>query len=194
MRKILAAAAFLSACGGDTGPGLQNASAMVVDSARTPDASLALLREGVVRAGELRGGASSREALVRGLVEALANGDTARAVGMHLSRSEFAWLYYPTSAGAQSGRQLDPGLMWSLIRLESEKGLDRLFERLGGMPLEYVGHRCEAAARSEGRNRLWERCGVDLRGAPADFRARRLFGTILERDGHFKFVSYKTDL
>lgn len=165
-----------------------------VDSTFTPEESLRRFRDGLPEPRGLSAGATSRDALVRDFVSALARQDTAALIAMHVTRPEFAWLYYPHSPTAQPGRYLDPKTMWFLLSLESEKGLTRLMQRLGGKGAELRELTCEPEPRVEGPNRLWEQCRLALRNTPPGFRAERLFGTILERGGRFKFISYKTDL
>ena len=165
-----------------------------VDSTFTPQENMRRFREGLAEPRALEGGAESREALVRGFVDALARRDTAALIRMHMTRAEFAYLYYPHTSLAGADGYLEPKTVWFLLRLESEKGLNRLMQRLGGKGARFGGLRCEDAPRAEGPNRLWEECLLELRDRPADLRARRLFGTIVEREGRFKFVSYKTDM
>jgi hypothetical protein len=154
----------------------------VVDSTFTPEESLRRFREGLVEPKALEGGAGSRDELVRGFVDALARQDTAALIRMHITRPEFAWLYYPHTPLSRPERYLEPKTVWLLMRLESEKGLTRLMQR----ERKGVGElRCENQPLVEGPNRLWERCRLGT---------RQLFGTIIEREGRFKFVSYKTDL
>ena len=189
------AGALLAACGAAPAPpAADTAPAGVVDSTFAPEESLRRFRAGLSEPAALSGGAASREALVRGFVAALARRDTAAVVAMHLTRAEFAWLYYPHAPLSRPGRYLDPQTTWLLLRLESEKGLTRLMQRLGGTGAAFAALHCEPEPTLQGPNRLWEQCRAQLRGAPAGFRAQRLFGTIVERDGRFKFVSYKTDL
>ena len=193
MRRFVWMAAVLAArCGSGADAGAPERT-MVVDSALPPEESLRRLRDGLPEPAALDG-APSRDALVRGLFERLRAQDTAAVVAMTLTRAEFGWLYYPELAAASPTPALDPRLMWTLLRLESEKGLNRLFQRLGGVDVGFEGYRCEALPRTEGRNRLWEDCEVRLGSPPEDLAATRLFGTIIERDGRYKFVSFKTDL
>jgi hypothetical protein len=84
-------------------------------------------------------------------------------------------------------------MMWFQLRTESEKGIGRLFDRLGGQALRYVGHGCPAASR-HGGNRVWEGCTVARVGADGDTVRQRLFGAIVERGGRYKFVGYGNDL
>jgi hypothetical protein len=52
---------------------------------------------------------------------------------------------------------------------------------------------CPPEPLVEGPNRIWERCTVRVDSAGGETIEMRLFGSILERDGVFKFVSYTND-
>jgi len=160
-----------------------------VDSILPPEEEQRRFRAGLEDPGVLAGGAESREALVRAFVRAAERADTTAVRRMILSRAEFAYLYYPSSEFTHPPKRLSPALLWFLTMQESEKGIGRLFARRGGRPLGYVSSRCAPAPRVEGENRLWDRCTVTLR----EGKTERLFGTIVERDGRFKFVSYQNE-
>ncbi len=72
----------------------------------------------------------------------------------------------------------------------SEKGITRVFRRLGGAPFEYRGHACDPQPDVQGPNRVWKRCTTRRITATGDTASLALFGGILEREGRFKFVSY----
>ena len=196
---LLLALPPLAGCGGDAGdahaapppPRVEAAPApgSYVDSILPPEEEERRFREGLADPGVLAGGAGSREALVRAFVRAVAQSDTAAVRGMILSRAEFAYLYYPSTEFTRPPKRMSPALLWFLTMQESEKGIGRLFARRGGQPLGYVASRCAPEPRVEGANRLWDRCTVTLR----DGKPERLFGTIVERGGRFKFVSYQND-
>ena len=136
----------------------------------------------------LAGGAPSRDALVRGFVTALERRDTAALVDLVLTRAEFASVYYPTAREALPPYELPQDLMWFRLVGESDRGLRRALDELGGRPLRYRGHTC-GEPRREGRNRLWGWCRVRLGEDEIS-----IFGLIVERDGRFKFVSYANKL
>lgn len=166
----------------------------VVDSARSLDDDLRRFRANIpVAPTRFRGGAESRESLVLGFIDALARADTVTVAGMALTRAEFAYLTYPSSPYTRAPYRQSPEIVWLLLQAEHDKGLTRLLRRTGGRRIDYLGHRCDADALREGPNRLWRGCRVRVRigdEAPED---RRLFGVIIERDGHFKFANYSTD-
>jgi hypothetical protein len=132
----------------------------------------------------LAGGAPSLEALVARFTTALVHADTAALLDMQLSRNEFGWLYYPTTRFTARPYELAPATVWFQIESGSSQGLGRLLDRLAGRPLTVEGHSCPLEPRNEGLNRVWEGCTVRI-----PFEAT-LFGSIVERDGVFKFVSY----
>jgi hypothetical protein len=138
----------------------------------------------------LTGASASREALVRRFVHALAANDTADLLRMAVRGREFADLYYPESPYTRSPYRQSPALAWSLIQNPSASALTRLVRRLGGHPIAYVSHRCDPKVAREGRNVRYTGCLVRLVDERGDTVTKRYFGSILERDGQFKFLSY----
>jgi hypothetical protein len=160
----------------------------VVDSARPVEEELRRFRAalGVAAPRELAGAPRSRAALVRSFVRALERKDTATLASLVIDAAEFAWFYYPFTVYTHPPYTQPPGMVWLVTEQNSRKGLGRLVRSLGGRPLDLRGYRC---GRSEPQdvNLLHLECGVLLGRDPAPVR---LFGTILERQGRFKFVSY----
>ncbi len=166
----------------------------VVDSVRSIDEELRRFRASVpVAPKRLVGGASSKSALIRRFVAALAGSDTTALVRMALTRGEFAYLTYPSSPYMRPPYRQSPEIVWLLLGTEHDKGFTRLLRRLGGQELGYLGHRCDVEPLREGRNRIWRGCVSRVRLATGDTLEARLFGAIVERDGQFKFASYATD-
>lgn len=167
----------------------------VVDSAIPTDEALRRFRAGLPEVSALDGGAApSRDLLVRRFLDALARRDTAALRGMQLSRGEFAYLYYPTTQYVRPPYELDPETLWFLSRQQSDKGLRRAMERVGGRTITLTGYDCagESPAR-QGPNVIWGRCTVRYRAGADTLVERRLFSGILERGGAFKFLSYAND-
>jgi hypothetical protein len=180
--------------GGSRRDGPVASAGRIVDSARTLDEDLRRFRADIPAAPvRFSGGAPSREALVRNFLNALAKSDTAALASMALTRAEFAYLTYPSSPYTRAPYRQSPEIVWLLLRAEHEKGLTRLLRRLGGAKVDYLGHRCDPEPLREGENRLWRGCRVRVRIGGDTARDRRLFGVIFERDGEFKFASYRTD-
>ncbi|HEU4748739.1 MAG TPA: hypothetical protein VFS56_09585, partial [Gemmatimonadaceae bacterium] len=89
--------------------------------------------------------------------------------------------------------ELPPEIAWLLSDQGSRKGSTRLTRRLGGKPLGFRGYECGNPV-TESKNRFWRGCRVTYidpaRGVPV---TKALFGTIMERDGRYKFLSYAND-
>lgn len=141
----------------------------------------------------LRGGPTSANELVRRFASALERRDTAALRAMALSRAEFAYLYYDTHPISMPPYDLSPGLMWFQLEGNSAHGLRQLLAKRAGFPLAIVGHACDAPVQQGPRNRFHGGCVV-RRQTPAGIVEESLFGSILERDGIFKIVSYSNDL
>jgi hypothetical protein len=141
-------------------------------------------------ATKFRDGSGTREMLVKRFVRALVVLDSADLEAMLIDQREFADLVYPESPYTRPPYRQAPGLVWNQIQNPSRSGLTRLIRRLGGQPLQYEGHTCVAQPDRQGRNLIWTGCVVRLVDQNGDIRKHRLFGSIIERDGNFKFVSY----
>ncbi|HUF27969.1 MAG TPA: hypothetical protein VMM18_13420 [Gemmatimonadaceae bacterium] len=183
-------------CQADAAPldELQRRPGYVIDSVFPMEEHLRRFRAELGAApATLEGGAASREALVGALVAALAARDSAALQRLHLDRAEFAWLYFPTSAFAAAPYELPPEFLWYQMTAESNKGIGRALRIVGGGGT-YLGHTCDDPPQVHGENRLWAGCEVRWMSAAGSEESGRLFGTIIERAGRFKFVSYANKL
>jgi hypothetical protein len=188
---IVTLSAMLTACEGANGADATSAApAAVVDTVHPPEVSLQRFRDGLVEpANPLGDGEASLEGLVAAWAAAVAIHDTATLRRLVIDRAEFAWLYYPASAFSHRPLYQPPELLWFRLQANSEKGIVRVLRRLGGSDLSFRGVECPGPPRTEGPNRIWEYCQV-RREEEGATRSDILFGGILERGGHFKFISY----
>ncbi|MDP1889498.1 MAG: hypothetical protein Q8K55_01285 [Gemmatimonadaceae bacterium] len=132
---------------------------------------------------------ASRESLVQRLVAAVTANDTAALQRTVVTAREFIDLVYPESPYTKPPYRQAPGLVWTLITEPSNSGRRRLLAKLGGKPLTISALTCPGAPDLQGRNRLWQSCTVRYTSDADSARTGRLFGSILERDGRFKFMS-----
>jgi hypothetical protein len=167
----------------------------VVDSALPPEETLRRFRVGLDSVTRFDDGATrSRNALVQRFARAVGKGDTAALRGMSLSRAEFAYLYFPSTQYLRPPYMTPPDVLWQLMHTRSESGMNRLVARVGGTEIRVDGYDCESTPEVEGGNHLYEQCTIRFRRAVTDsVERRRLFGSIIEREGRFKFVSYAND-
>ena len=146
----------------------------------------------VEEATALTGGTRSREALVRRFITALATRDSSAFNEMAITPWEFAYLVYPESPYTRAPYRQSPALVWNQIRNASSSGLARLLRRIAGTRLGYVSHSCTRTER-QGANVIWTDCTVRLVDRNLDTTHQRLFGSIIERNRTFKFVSYSNE-
>jgi hypothetical protein len=138
----------------------------------------------------LTGGSASREELVRRFVRAIVANDTNDLRAMAVHAREFADLYYPESPYSRPPYKQSPGLAWTLIQEPSTSGLTRLIRRLSGKPMTYIGHICDPKVVHDGGATRYAGCLVRIVGEKGDTVNKRYFGSIIERGGRFKFLSY----
>jgi hypothetical protein len=165
----------------------------VVDSIFPPAVELARFQRTITGPKPIRlDGPSSRSALVRAFIGAVETRDSATIRRLLISRAEFGYLYFPSSEYTKPPYVQKPGLVWFRMTATSEKGIGRVLARDGGSPLGLTGHRCPVPPLVQGKNRIWKDCLVLVRraGKPVE---RRLFGSIIERGGRFKFLTYASE-
>ena len=164
------------------------------DATRPRTEQLAQFRAGLTEATVLEHGTSSRDELVQQWVSALASADTATVRQLLLSRAEFAWLFYPTTAQGLPPYDLPPGLLWDMLSRQSAGGMQYVFRRWAGRELQVAGYDCGAEPVREDENLIHGPCVMRIVAGERDTVSARLTGPILERGGVFKFVSYTNDL
>jgi hypothetical protein len=125
------------------------------------------------------------------LARALADRDTAGLDRLQITREEFAFLYYPDSKMSRPPYQLDPQTMWMQIQSQRDRGFRRLVVQYGGRKFRIRGLECAPPDRQNAV--VIHQCAVRTKGM-ADTTAKQLFGSIIERDGRFKFVGYANRL
>jgi hypothetical protein len=165
----------------------------IVDSILPIEEHLRRFRAGLEPVDSLQRGASSERALVQAFLAAAAARDSVGLRNLLLSRGEYAWLYYPAHAYSRPPYELDPGSFWTLIRGNSGKGFTRVLRQYGGRRLDYVTHACKPSDAVQAPAREWNQCevGLSVDGATT---VKRMFGSIVEIGGRYKFVSYANDL
>ena len=167
---------------------------IAVDSALPMDMLLHRFQADLDEPLTLSDASPSLEALTRQYLDAIAGSDTAALRRIHITRAEYAFLYFPASKMMKPPYELSPEIAWLLLSAESSKGLTSVLQRFGGKRLALRRVRCPGEPLKEGRNMVWRDCVVRYRGEGNGERERPLFAAIIERDGRFKFFSYATPL
>lgn len=203
VRHVLAAAALALACEQRPSADPANTELVAADSVRTGVVDSVFPVEEEIRRfmttlsgplpTALQNATGSREALAQRFMTALVQNDTAAIHKLVLSPAEFIELYYPFSQYTKPPYKQSPGLLWFLIQQNSQKGISRALQRFGGNDVGYQRIDCQEPPEVQGRNRFWT-CVVRWTPEPNKPDPLRLFGSIMERDGRFKFVSYANGL
>jgi hypothetical protein len=166
----------------------------VVDSILPVAEQLRRFREALPPTDTLRHASPSRDALVTRWAAAIAKNDTSDLNAMIMDRHEFAWLYYPESPMAKPPYEAPPQLLWGQLLASSNKGATQLVNRFGGSRVTVSRLRCPTPPDTQGANVLHSACEARLEAPGKQTVEGVLFGTIIERDGRFKFVGLSTDL
>ena len=166
----------------------------VIDSVFPMPEMIRRFQRGLAPVTALRGGARSRQQLVAAFIGALATRDKSRLGTLVLSRAEFAYVYFPNAPDGVNPNGLPPTLRWDGIVRNSEKGVARALTRIGGKPLTLESLDCRSAPVSTGATTLHDGCTVRIVARDGTRFDGRLFGSIIEYAGRFKFVSYTNDM
>jgi hypothetical protein len=133
----------------------------------------------------------SREALVRRIVRDVAKADSTDLASLAVTPREFIDLVYPSSPYTHPPYRESPSIVWMQIANPSNSGYLRLFRRLGGQAFEYESHTCSAKPERQARNTLWLDCTIRVLNPQHETTTQRWFGTIIERDGRYKVMSFR---
>ncbi len=166
----------------------------VVDSILPIDEQLRRFRDALPPIDTLLHASPSREALVTRWAAAIATNDSSDLNAMIMDRAEFAWLYYPDSPMSKPPYEAPPQLLWGQLLASSNKGATQLVNRFGGRRVTVSRFRCPTPPDTQGANVLHSKCEARLTAPGTQTVDGILFGTIIERDGRFKFVGLSTDL
>ncbi len=139
----------------------------------------------------LQHASASREALVRRIVRDVAVNDTTDLAGAAVTPREFIDLVYPSSPYTHPPYRESPQVVWMQIANPSNSGFLRLTRRLGGQAFTYESYKCEPTPERQGPNTLWLNCRIRVVSPQHETITQTWFGTILERDGKFKVMSYR---
>ena len=150
-------------------------------------------RDGV-SATELSNASASRDAALQRFLRAIETRDNADLRALTIDAAEFIDLYYLTSVYSHPPYKQSPEIVWLLQQQNSEQGLRRTLNRFGGQPASLKSYTCKPEPRVEGKNRIWEECMITWSHGSASVSTIRLFGSIIERDGAFKILSYANAL
>jgi len=191
---LAAGLSLLAACGGDDATAEPVRTPVHVDSIFPIEEEIRRFREGMTPVAGLTGGLDSPAALVDALLRRLEAADTLGVTELALTRTEFAYLYYPYTIYTSPPYQLSPALVWFQQQNRSSRGLTRLLRTYAGKPLHDTGLSCPDEGEAFGNGHIWHGCTVLGELPTGEAVEERLFGSILAVDGRHKFVSFSNEL
>ena len=167
----------------------------VIDSVLPIEEEIRRFRVGLtVAPRHFRGGAGTRAELLSRFAAALERRDTVILRQLTIDRAEYAYLVYPGSENTRPPYRQPPAIAWMLLSAGNEKAFHRLVDRYGGKPLDVAGVRCDGVRRRDAGVTYWPDCRIPTSDESGRTVWRRLFGSIVERDGRVKFLSYANGL
>lgn len=144
----------------------------------------------------LTGGAASLEEALALFLEAVKRNDRDALEGLRVTEAEWRSLIVPGSVAPGQAPQVlsEEGLdyFWGEMNQKSAAHRDAILERFGGKPFTPVRHSFEKGIREFAGYKAYGRLSVILRdekGVEVELRT----GSIVERDGRFKFATYIRD-
>jgi hypothetical protein len=171
------------------------ASAGVIDSALPIAEHLKRMRATLsYRPESLLHASPSADALVERWVLTVATRDTIALRQLHIDRAEFADLVYEQLRISKPPYEMAPELLWFQLSGNSEDGLRKVLDRFGGRQVTLRSLRCPAPADTQGVLQLRDGCLLRLRVDGDSLAEERYFGSIVSRDGRFKFLGYSNRL
>jgi hypothetical protein len=171
------------------------ASAGVIDSALPIAEQLKRFRATLrYRPESLLHASASPASLVNRWAQAVAARDTLTLRQLHIDRAEFAELIYEQLRIAKPPYEMAPELLWFQLTSNSEDGVRKVLTKFGGRQLTVRGVRCPAPVDTQGVLQLRDGCLLRLRVDRDALAEERYFGSIVNRDGRFKFLGYSNKL
>jgi hypothetical protein len=171
------------------------ASAGVIDSALPIAEHLKRFRATLrYRPESLLHASASPASLVDRWARAVAARDTLTLRQLHIDRAEFADLVYEQLRISKPPYEMPPELLWFQLTANSDDGLRKSLERLAGHRVTVRSVRCPTPVDTQGALQMRDSCLLRLRVDGDTLPEERYFGSIVNRDGRFKFVGYSNKL
>ena len=145
------------------------------------------------RVRNLDGSEFSPQALTERFLEALESGDLKNVVAHALDREEFEQIVWPRLPHSRPGTNLTPEFVWGQTVVKSLSALGRTFSDHGTRHYRLLKLRFAAPTQDYGTFVLHRDPWLRLRDENGNEKNLRLFGSVLEKDGEFKFYSFVND-
>jgi hypothetical protein len=147
--------------------------------------ALAMLAAGCTDTA-LRGYAESTEELGQAVVDALNGGDKKALHALRAGREEYVTVLYP----AFPKTAFDADFAWNNLNRKCTVGVEKWLRRFGRRDLTFTGIRFERPTESYEGLRLHRGTVLSVRLPDGETRDLEILGSVVEREGRFKLLSY----
>jgi hypothetical protein len=132
------------------------------------------------------GYATSTEELARAVVGALNDADKETLHTLRAGREEYVNILYP----AFPKTAFDADFAWNNLNRKCVVGVDKWVRRFGSRNLDFVGIRFERPTETYEGLRLHRGTVLTVRVPDGETRDLKILGSVVEREGRFKLLSY----
>jgi hypothetical protein len=144
----------------------------------------------------LRGGAESMDGLLRDFVQALESGNRDALERLRVTEREYRELVVPGNVAEGDPPQIlseeASEYFWQVLDQKSRYYRQSLLEKFGGETFSVRDVTFEKGYQEYAGHRAWKQLVLSVADASGEERQIRT-GSIIERDGRFKFVSFVRD-
>ena len=135
----------------------------------------------------------SPEAAASAVIQAMRAGDADRLRALVLTEQEFRAHVWPYLPAARPERNVPFEFVWELLHQNSEGHLRETVHRLPEGPIQVRQVRFAGETSRYGDVTVSRETELVVSGADGTERAIRLFGSMVEQDGHYKIFSFVVD-
>jgi hypothetical protein len=141
----------------------------------------------------LTGGSTSAAMLAAAVVSAFERGDIATLRTLALNEHEFRDHVWPELPAAKPERNLPFSFVWGDLHQKSEAALSRTIQGIRGQRFRVISVEALGGTTQYKTYAVHRETQLTVKNAEGQEQRIRLFGSVLEKDGHFKVFSYVTD-
>lgn len=187
--RALAAAALCvvaAACGSDRSPAARAESESSRERPAAPPAPAAA-------SVPLPHSAPTPEEAARRALDLIAAGDREALLAISLSETEFREVVYPELPASRPERNTSADFVWRGLHRKSRNSLAFTLDRYAGQRLELVAVDFLGETTDYGSYRVHRKAALTVRRPDGAETVVRLFGSMIERAGHYRIFSFVTD-
>ena len=135
-------------------------------------------------------GARSPEELGRAVVDALNSQDQEALHRLRVNRREYTETLWPAFPGSDPKLNFTPEFAWGNMNRKCIVGVEKWVRRYGGNNLTFIGIRFDRPTEPYEGFQLLRGTLLTVRSPKGDQVDLRILGSVVQRDAHYKLLSY----